>query len=355
MIRFYFWISALLVGVPTLLAQNPPTIGTPDNDTLFLNTGQNFLLIPDVDDNESGVDQAFVFTVSSSDTNILKINDISHEAGNTFAIVHVTEKGKQGSVDIDVEATDPDGTATTSFQVYVGPYDFPGIKFEIHDVVFWQRFVPLDANPAFSMITESGLAPYAEIDLPALQLSVYSDCKTSPPCTGVDFFTALFKGYVIPPATGEYTFYMSSGDQKSIGLSSDERFDNVSVILHSYDGIGTTSGDKEWMSAPQSLDSGKVYAIYGTHWNVHTLMGGILWEGPGISKQYIQGEHMTYVYDIVKPAAPGNLLLVNTGLNDLTLSWETATDDQKLAGYNVYVNGKLANNAMNRRARRRLF
>ncbi len=342
--RFYFWIVALLLSGPILFAQNPPSIGTPDNDTLFLKTGQNFLLIPEVDDNEPGVDQTFSFTVTSSDTNVLKINDISYLTGNTFAIVHVTEKGKKGSVTIDVEATDPDGTATASFEVYVRPYDLPGIKFEIHDIVFWQRFVPLDANPAFSMIAESGLAPYAEIDLPALQLSVYSDCMTSPPCTGVDFFTALFKGYVIPPATGEYTFYMSSGDQKSIGLSTDERFDNVSVILHSYDGIGTTSGDKEWMSAPQSLDSGKVYAIYGTHWNVHTLMGGILWEGPGISKQYIQGEHMTYVYDIVKPAAPGNLLLVNTGLNDLRLSWETATDDQKLAGYNVYVNGRLVNN-----------
>ncbi len=326
-----------------LRAQHLPAIGTPPDDTLFAGSGQDFLLLPDVDDGEEGADQDFLFQATSSDPAILRVDSTSHTTGHPFAVIHVTEQGVMGSVIVQVVAEDPDGTDTASFRVTVGPYRNPGIRFEIHDIVFWQQFVPLKANPAFSMIAQSGEAPYDDIDLVSLKLSVYSDCQTSPPCTGTDFFTALFKGYLTPPATGDYYFYMVAGDQCCIGLSQDENFDHASVILHSSDGIGTSSGNKEWKSVQVSLEAGKVYAIYGTHWNIHTLMGGMLWEGPGISKQYIPGQYLAHVYDNVKPSAPGNLELVNTGLTDIRYRWEGATDDRNVYGYKLYLNGRLVN------------
>ncbi|MCK4750946.1 MAG: fibronectin type III domain-containing protein, partial [Bacteroidales bacterium] len=336
---------ALLGAVMSAFAQTAPAIGTPDNDTLFVNSGQNFLLIPHVNDNDQGVDQEIFFTVTSSNENVLEVQDVEYTAGNTFAVVHVIEKGNPGSVTISVDATDPDGTANTSFDVYVGPYSNPGINFEIHDLVFWQRETPLDANPAFSMITESGVAPYDEIDLPSLQLSVYSDCKETPPCTGTDFFTAFFRGYIIAPATGDYSFYMVAGDQCNIGLSTDEDFDHNEVILFSPSGgrIGTPSGDNEWKSVKKTLTAGKTYAIYGTHWNIHTLIGGMMWEGPGIEKEYIPGAHLSYVYDVKKPTVVEDLTLEGTGLDDLRISWSPSSDDRGMAGYNVYVNGTLSN------------
>lgn len=337
LLLFLVWISGSLLN-----AQHPVSIGTPGDDTLFINSGQNFLLIPDVADNEAGTDQAVTFIVSSSNSGILEINEVTYTAGNSFAIIHVTEKGVQGTVTITTEATDPDGSATVTFKVFVGPYNNPGINFEIHDVVFWQQVVPLDANPAFSMIAESGLAPYADIDLPSLGLSVYSDCQESPPCTGTDFFTAMFRGYLIPPATGDYYLYMMAGDQCMIGLNS-LADSYMTVILHSSDGIGTSSGDKEWRSTLQHLEAGRVYVIYGVQWNIHTFIGGMLWEGPGIDKQYIPGQYLSYVYDVDKPALPENLRLETTGLSDLRFSWSAATDDQALAGYNVYVNGRISN------------
>ena len=255
-------------------------------------------------------------------------------------------RGFQGTVSIQVDATDPDGTASASFDVFVGPYSNPGINFEIHDIVFWQQFVPLKSNPAFSMIAPDGVAPYDQIDLAALNLSVYSDCQESPPCTGTDFFTAMFKGYVVPPASGTYNFYMLAGDQNSIGLSSDADFDNAEVILHSSNGIGSSSGNKEWKSVDVALEAGKTYAIYGTQWNIHTLMGGMLWEGPGITKEYIPGTFLSHVYDVVKPSTPGGFRLVNTGINDLMVSWEAARDDLNLDGYNVYLNGSLVNDTI---------
>ena len=337
---------AFLVTGMTLFSQNPPGIGTPENDTLYLGTGQNFLLIPNVDDGDPGVVQDISFTVTSSDPAILEIDNVVYTAGQTMAIVHATEKGISATVTLQVEATDPDGTAWTSFDVFVGPYSNPGINFEIHDIVFWQQFVPLSSNPAFSMVAPDGLAPYDEIDLAGLKLSVYSDCQDSPPCTGTDFFTAMFKGYVIPPASGTYNFYMLAGDHKSIGLSTDADFDNVEVILHSGEGIGTSSGSKEWKSLDVTLQEGKTYAIYGTHWNIHTLMGGILWEGPGMAKEYIPGEFLSHVYDVLKPSVPAEFTLVNTGINDLMVRWSAATDDRILAGYNVYVNGIQVNDQL---------
>ncbi len=344
----YLLFLALLTAGMNLLGQNPLTIGTPDNDTLYLGSGQNFLLIPEVDDRDPGVDQEISFTVTSSDPLILEIGEVLYSAGNTVAIVKTMEKGVVGTVTVQVEASDPDGTANTSFDVFVGPYNNLGINFEIHDIIFWQQFVPIDANPAFSMIAESGFAPYSEIDLPSLQLSVYSDCQESPPCTGTDFFTGFFKGYVIPPASGDYYFTMIAGDQCSIGLSSDEDFDNTDVILYSpSDGrIGISSGNKEWKSIQVLLEAGKTYAIYGTHWNIHTLMGGLMWEGPGIDKEYIPGENLSFVYDVVKPSTPGGFTLVNTGINDLMVSWTEASDDRSLDGYNVYLNGRLINDEL---------
>ncbi len=341
--KIYLICIAFLVSAGQLSGQTPPSIGTPVNDTIYAGTGHNFFFIPNVDDGEQEEVQEISFTVTSANPAILEINDVAFTAGNTLAIIHATEKGITGTVTVNVEATDPDGTATASFEVFIGPYNNPGINFEIHDIVFWQQYVPLKSNPAFSMIAPGGVAPYDQIDLAGLQLSVFADCQDSPPCTGTDFFTAMFKGYVVPPTTGVYNFSMIAGDQSSIGLSMDTDFDNAEVILHTSLGVGTNSGSKEWKSVDVSLEAGKTYAIYGTHWNIHTLMGGMLWEGPGIEKEYIPGAFLSHVYDVVKPSTPGDFTLVNTGINDLRIGWSASADDRNLDGYNVYVNGVRVN------------
>ncbi len=331
-----------------LMSQTPPTIGTPDNDTLLLGSGQNFLLIPEVFDGDAGVDQEITFTVTSSDPGVLEINDVTYVAGQTMAVVHATEKGAEGTVTIDVDATDADGTASTSFEVAIGPYPNHGINFEIHDIVFWQEVVPLQAVPAFSMIAPTGEAPYDQIDMVGLNLSVSAGCG-SQYCTGADLFTSHFEGYVIPKVSGEYYFYMKSANDATIGLSTDETFDHRQVILMRSDEsptVGESVGDNEWKSVQVTLEAGKTYAIYGTQWVVHSKIGGISWEGPGIDKQYIPGENLSFVYDVEKPTTPGNFTVVTTGINDLLVSWSDATDNRNLSGYNLYLNGRLVNDEL---------
>ncbi len=337
-----YLIPAILIFLGGMVnGQTAPSIGNPPDDTIFVNSGENVLLIPGVNDGDEGIDQEFTFTVTSSDTSLLRVNGVNHTAGHTFAVVRVSEKGSTGTVTLQVEASDGDGTALASFDVTIDHYSNPGINFEIHDIVFWQRITPLSSNPAFSMIAADGEAPYDQIDLPSLELSVYGECIDSPPCTGTDFFTAFFKGYLVPPASGDYTFYMIAGDQCNLAISSGTEFSNAEVIIFSpSDGrIGTSSANKEWMSAPVSLEAGKTYALYGTQWNIHTPMGGIQWEGPGIQKEYIPGDYLAHVYDVEKPTRPGNFTLVNTGISDLRISWSESTDNGEVAGYLVYVNG----------------
>ncbi|UCH13685.1 MAG: T9SS type A sorting domain-containing protein [Bacteroidales bacterium] len=326
-------------------SQNPPTIGTPENDTLYVNSGSDFLLIPEVNDNDEGMDQEINFNVTSSDETVLEIVSTEFTAGNRVAVIYVTEKGKEGNATVSIEANDGDGTASTSFQVSVTGYNFPGINFEIHDLVFWQENVPLNSTPAYSMIAPSGRAPYDSIDLDSLNLSVYSDCNESPPCTGTDFFTSFFRGYLLPPVTGTYKFYTRSGDQANLGISTDVNFENAVEIIHTSDGIGTPTGAayNEHVSEEIMLQAGSIYAVYCTKWNIHYLTGGMLWEGPGIVKDYIDGQYLTYVYDNTKPAKPAGFNLVTTGLEDILIRWNESADDQKLESYCIYVNGHKVN------------
>jgi hypothetical protein len=309
---------------------------------VLLGSGQDFILIPGVSDGDEGLEQEIVFSVTSSDPSILSVDGVTYSTGQTLALISVTEKGIAGSVSLQVEATDVDGTASTSLNVEVKGYNNPGINFEIHDIVFWQEVIPLQSNPSFSMIAPDAEAPYDQIDLAVLNLSVFSDCKDSPPCTGTDFFTSLAKGYLIPEVSGEYTFYAVAGDRKTVGLSSDADFGNAVTIIQTGNQrptVGQSSGNKEHKSAPVNLEAGKTYAIYASHWNIHTLMGGILWEGPGIEKQYIPGKNLSFVNDVEKPTVPGNFRIVTTGTDDVLLAWDEASDNLNLAGYRIYVNG----------------
>lgn len=339
-----FLISSFIDSIPAT-GQTVPSVGTPLNDTVYLNTGANFILLPDVKDNDPGIEQDFIFSVGSSDESILEITSTEYTPGQGFAVIRVLEKGKAGVVSVTIEASDGDGTATTACDVTVTGYNRQGINFEIHDLVFWQQNVPLDATPAFSMISSSGEAPYSSIDLASLNLSVYSDCQESPPCTGTDFFTGFFRGYVVPPTSGTYRFLTRSNDQCNLGLSTDHNFSNANVLIHSSNNVGTLTGgiQNERISADVQLTAGKVYAIYSAKWEIHSPLGGILWEGPGITREYIPGEYLAYVYDNTKPSKPSGLSLIFTGTDDLMVRWNKSTDDKGLASYIIYANGTRIN------------
>lgn len=302
-------------------------------DTLIVNTGKNYVLIPQIPGGN------ITITASSSDDNIVEVTTVDYTNGNNFAIIEVVEKGVLGSATISVNI---DGTPYITMEVVVTTYRKDGINFEIHDAVFWQEVDPLNSVPVWETIALSGQAPYGSINWDLVPITVGQDCQTSPPCTEADFFTTYFRGYLVPSTTGDYSFYLTAQDAISLKLSTNSSFGNLQEIIYrggKKDNIGTDMGNNTYKSEPVTLHAGQIYAIGATNWVIHTKIGGISWEGPGISKQYIPGENLMYFYDPIFPTPASNLTLETRGVNYARIAWTEGNDDVSIAGYNVYVDG----------------
>lgn len=111
-----------------------------------------------------------------------------------------------------------------------------------------------------------------------------------------DNFGARIIGFVYPPTTGDYTFWIASDDFGELWLSTDESSENA-VLIASVPGW---SDPREWdkyaaqESAPIALAQGSKYFIYALH---KAGTGGdhlsVAWSGPGISQQVISGAHLS--------------------------------------------------------------
>ena len=79
-------------------------------------------------------------------------------------------------------------------------------------------------------------------------------------------------------------------------------------------------------------------------WNIHQENGGIKWELPGqFSAQYIDGAYLYPEHDTNRPEDVNNLRITATGDRFARVAWDKSSDDQKLAGYNIYLNGTKMN------------
>jgi hypothetical protein len=105
--------------------------------------------------------------------------------------------------------------------IHILPYNNPGLLFEIHDIVFWQEAIPLTTEPVYQKIIQTSAGPYNQLNYDEIPLTVNMDCTNPAVCTGHDFYTAFYKGYVVPPADGTYHFYMRSANNHTFWLSSD--------------------------------------------------------------------------------------------------------------------------------------
>jgi len=330
----------------SVMAQNPPFMGEMPDDTIIVSSGINYLIIPQVNDGD-GNTQSLTFEVSSSDEELLQIDSVVYNSNENLAVVFMTEKGTTGDVSLSVTATDADGSSFQDLGVNIGKYKKGGLHFEIHDAVFWQEVLPLTTSPVFDSIIHNSSAPYNNLVWENIPITVNGDC-TAPICTGHDFFTAMLRGYLIPSVDGSYTFYLHCVADGALFLSVDEDIDNAVPIASRSDSYGNigTNVDGMLRTAPVSLEAGKRYAIYAVNWVVHTTITDIYWEGPGITKSLIGKENLMYEYDPVWPTAPENLQVSLKAVNQLNITWNKASDDVKLVGYNVYLDGVMVNNSL---------
>jgi hypothetical protein len=116
------------------------------------------------------------------------------------------------------------------------------------------------------------------------------------PTNWADNYGTRFRGYVYPPATGNYTFWIASDDAGQLKLSTDDNPANAVQIAY----VANWTDSRQWtkesnqQSAIKSLVAGKKYYIEA----LQKENGGgdniaVAWQGPGITQQVIDGAYLS--------------------------------------------------------------
>lgn len=81
--------------------------------------------------------------------------------------------------------------------------------------------------------------------------------------TGLNFYGQRVRTLIIPPVTGDYTFWISSDDQSELWISSDDPFESMNLIAS----VPGWTPPRDWSvfasqrSAPVTLQAGQKYAL----------------------------------------------------------------------------------------------
>ncbi|MBP7803172.1 MAG: fibronectin type III domain-containing protein, partial [Saprospiraceae bacterium] len=163
-------------------------------------------------------------------------------------------------------------------------------------------------------------------------------------------------GYLCPPYTGAYTFWLASDDNGELWLSTTSNASNkVRIAYHT-----AWTNSREW-SKYTTQKSVSINLVAGQQYYIEALMkegsGGdnlaVGWAKPGQStsspSEVIPGDRLlplvTVIPDVLPPTSPTNLAVSNLTQSSLTLSWTGSTDNVGVAGYDVYQNGSKINGA----------
>lgn len=187
-----------------------------------------------------------------------------------------------------------------------------------HLAVGWQ-------GPGFSRTRISGNnLEYPDSYRPALKREIWlGNATTTPPATPPSSESALFafmtpeniadnysdriSGYLVPPVTGSYTFWIACDDDGQLRLSTDENPANATQIasVAGYTNPAAWDVGASQKSTARTLVAGKRYYLEVRH---RDGIGGdhvaVAWEGPGITREVIGNEHLEH------PTAPADRSLL---------------------------------------------
>ncbi len=173
------------------------------------------------------------------------------------------------------------------------------------------------------------------------------------PSNAADNYGMRVWGFICPPTTGAYTFWIAADDNTELWLSTTSSSANrVRIAFHN----GYTSS-RQWnkyatqKSAAITLNSGQLYFVEAI---MKDGTGGdnmaVGWAKPGQSttapSEVIPGIQLrTSLPDTQAPVASTNLNAVNITQASFTLNWTAATDNIAVTGYDVFQNGIKVNTA----------
>ena len=160
-------------------------------------------------------------------------------------------------------------------------------------------------------------------------------------------FGLRMNGYLCPPSTGAYVFWIASDASGQLWLSTTSNPANKVLIAQH---TGTTNS-RQWnkystqKSQSISLVAGQLYYIEAlmkeSTGNDNLAVG---WAKPGQSSsapnEVIPGTNITtQLPDTQAPTAPTSLTSGNITTTSFTLSWAASTDNVAVTGYDLYQDG----------------
>jgi PQQ-dependent dehydrogenase (s-GDH family) len=173
------------------------------------------------------------------------------------------------------------------------------------------------------------------------------------PANSGDNYGIKVFGYLCPPTTGSYTFWIAGDDNCELWLStSGNAAGKQKIAFHT-----SYTNAQEWnkfttqKSAAIVLNSGQLYYIEAL---LKEGTGGdnmaVGWAKPGqattVPSEVIPGSQLVAdIADVQAPTAPLNLRAAETMQTTISLNWMAATDNVNVAGYDVYNSNNVKINA----------
>ena len=182
--------------------------------------------------------------------------------------------------------------------------------------------LPVVATPGTLVALKAeSAAPYV-VNFPEFPFSASgSDIQPNfeGPTNWGDFHLTRMAGFLHPPETGEYTFWISSDNSSDLWLSTDE--DPAHVRLISSISAGSWVNPREWSrfpsqrSEPTRLEAGRAYYIEAFTEQVELDEHlAVAWRGPGLKQAIIEGRYLTPWTEPRKDGLPSEVLLTKEGL-----------------------------------------
>lgn len=146
-----------------------------------------------------------------------------------------------------------------------------------------------------------------------------------------DQYIGRISGWIVPPATGNYTFWVASDDSSRVWLSTDQTPENVRLMCQVDGWTGYQSWDQN-----ASQKSGPVFLSAGQGYWVEAIWqeggGGdhlaLAWQGPVGARQVIAGSYLSDVNPIAWLAQGPTPVsgLGNVNAASVTLQWQGGDD-----------------------------
>lgn len=151
-------------------------------------------------------------------------------------------------------------------------------------------------------------------------------------------------GYLVPPVTGQYQFWIAADDSAELSLSDDHLFSNLNVVANVPSWVGAEQWNRynEQASLLIELEAGKPYAIQA----LMVEFGGgdhlaVAWQGPGIDQAIIANQYLRLPVDFEAPSAVSQLTWLKTSEKEVTLQWQAAQDNLAVDHYEIYNRSEL--------------